>query len=102
MSGQTEQHRVTSSPVVYLGVYISLLAGVGLTILVSKLNLGIGNPVAALAIAFTQITLVVLFSMHVRKGSKLVKLAIGSSLFTLGILYTMVLIDYSSRAWGSW
>ena len=102
MSGQTEQHRVTSSPAVYFGVYLALLAGVGLTTLVSRVNLGMGNAVLALAIAFTQITLVVLFSMHVKKGSRLVKLAIGSSLFTLGILFAMVLLDYTSRAWGSW
>jgi cytochrome c oxidase subunit 4 len=94
--------RVTSNPAVYFGVYLSLLAGVGLTILVSKINLGILNPILALSIAFIQITLVVLFSMHLKKGSKLVKLAVGSSLFTLGVLYAMVLIDYSSRAWGSW
>jgi caa(3)-type oxidase subunit IV len=93
---------ITSSPLVYAGVYAALLAGVGLNILVSRLSLGILNPVLALVIILAQVTLVVLFSMHLKKSTRLVKLAVGSSLFVLGILYTMVLIDYSSRAWGSW
>jgi caa(3)-type oxidase subunit IV len=100
MSEQNTQ--VTSSPLVYFGVYVSLLAGVGLTILVSHMNLGKLNAVLALTIALTQVTMVVLFSMHLNKSSKLVKLSVGSSMFVLGILYAMVLLDYSSRAWGSW
>lgn len=97
-----ENGRVTSSPLVYAGVYVALLAGVGLNILVSRLSLGILNPVLALVIILAQVTLVVMFSMHLKKGTRLVKLAVGSSIFVLGILYAMVLLDYSSRAWGSW
>jgi caa(3)-type oxidase subunit IV len=102
MSEQTGHARVTSSPLVYFGVYVALLAGVGLTIVLSHLNMGTFNVVAVLSIAFAQAALVVLFSMHVKNGSKLVMLSIGSALFMLAILFTMVLIDYSSRAWGSW
>lgn len=100
MSGPNAQ--VTSNPLVYCGVYVALLAGVGLNILVSHLSLGILNPVLALVILLAQVTLVVMFSMHLRKSTRLVKLAVGSSVFVLGILYAMVLLDYSSRAWGSW
>ena len=89
------------SPWIYFGVYLALLAGVGLTILASQSNLGIWNPILTLSIAFAQATLVALYSMHLKYSSKLTKLCVFSCLFTLGILFTMSLMDLFSRAWGS-
>ena len=98
---QTQTHEIVS-PKVYVAVYFALLAGLGITILVSKYNLGIFNPILVLVIAFGQASLVALYSMHLKNSSKLNKLSVGSCFFVLAILIVMVLIDCSSRAWGSW
>ena len=102
MSEHSEHVQSTSSPLVYVGVYLALLAGVGLTIAASHLNLGVFNVIVVLAIAFTQAGLVVLYSMHLKRGSLLNKLSVGACFFVLLILVGMVLLDCVSRAWGSW
>jgi hypothetical protein len=55
-----------------------------------------------LAIACVKATLVVLFFMHIKYSSKLMKLTVGAGLFTFLILVGMSLSDYISRAWGQW
>ena len=54
------------------------------------------------AIAVTKATLVVLFFMHIKYSSKLMKLTVGAGLFTFLILVGMSLSDYFTRAWGQW
>jgi cytochrome c oxidase subunit 4 len=46
--------------------------------------------------------IVILFFMHVKYQSKLVKLTVGAGFFTFLVLITMTLTDYVSRAWGLW
>jgi cytochrome c oxidase subunit IV len=46
--------------------------------------------------------IVILFFMHVKYQSKLVKLTVVSGFFTFIVLITMTLSDYMSRAWGLW
>ncbi len=60
------------------------------------------NPVVALAIACTKMTLVVLFFMHIKYSSKLTKLTVISGFFIFLGLISMTLADYVSRAWGRW
>jgi cytochrome c oxidase subunit 4 len=91
-----------ASPWVYAAVYLALLAGVGLTIAAAYQNLGILNPILVLAIAFAQAALVVLFSMHLKWSTKLNKLSVGACFFIYGFLISMVLLEYTSRAWGRW
>ena len=102
MSEHNQSVRETSSPLTYFGVYVSLLAGVGLQILASRMNLGVFNVIAVLAIAFAQATIVVLVSMHLRRSTGVVKLAVGSIFFMLAVLFGLVLMDYTSRGWGQW
>jgi cytochrome c oxidase subunit 4 len=102
MSEQQEHAEHIVSPVVCAVVYVALLAGVGLTIAASYANLGILNPIIVLAIAFTQATLVALFSMHLKWSAKLTQLSIGACFFILATLVSLVLLDNVSRAWGSW
>jgi cytochrome c oxidase subunit 4 len=97
----TATHR-TLSPLAYVGVYLALLAGLGMQIVLSQTNLGILNPILTLAIAFAQAAIVALFSMHAKYSSKLTQFSIFAGLFTLGILVAMALSDYVSRAWGQW
>jgi cytochrome c oxidase subunit 4 len=69
------------------------------TVWVSGFDLGPLNTVVALAIAGVKATLVVLFFMHVKYGTRLTKLAIIAALYWLGILLTLTLSDYLTRSW---
>jgi cytochrome c oxidase subunit 4 len=96
----SDHHIVT--PVTYAIVFISLLVGTAITVVAAYIDLGIFNPVVALAIACTKAVIVILFFMHVKYQSKLVKLTVGAGFFTFLVLITMTLTDYISRAWGLW
>lgn len=95
-----EHHVVT--PGVYIAVFFTLLFFTGLTVVAAYINLGIFNPVVALAIASTKAVIVVLFFMHVKYQSKLIKMTVGAGFFTFLVLITMTLSDYISRSWGLW
>ena len=56
----------------------------------------------ALAIASTKMVIVILFFMHVKYQSNLIKMTVGAGFFTFLVLITMTLSDYISRAWGLW
>ena len=90
------------SPLIYLIVGGILLVMTGVTVWASYLELGVFNPIVALAIACFKATIVVLFFMHVKYSSKLTKLSIGAGLFMFLTLISLTLTDYLSRAWGRW
>ena len=83
-------------------VFAALLVGTALTVIAAKIDLGVFNPIIALGIACTKAVIVILFFMHVKYQSKLVKLTVISGFFTFIVLITMTLTDYISRAWGLW
>ncbi|MEO6805645.1 MAG: cytochrome C oxidase subunit IV family protein [Edaphobacter sp.] len=93
-------HIVT--PAQYGIVYAALLLGTALTVIAAEIDLGPMNPVIALGIASAKAVIVILFFMHVKYQSKLVKLTVASGFFTFLVLITMTLSDYMSRAWGLW
>jgi cytochrome c oxidase subunit 4 len=95
-----DHHIVT--PVTYMIVFATLLVFTGVTVGAAYVDLGIMNPVIALAIACFKAVIVILFFMHVKYQSKLVKLTVASGFFTFLVLITMTLTDYISRAWGLW
>ena len=96
-----EEHHIVS-PKVYVVILLSLLLGTALTVWASFIDLGVLNPVIALAIACTKAVLVVLFFMHVKYSPKLTKLTVGAGVFTFIVLIGMTLADYFTRAWGRW
>jgi cytochrome c oxidase subunit 4 len=102
MSEHKEHAHHIVSPRVYLAILAALLVGTALTVAASYVNLGIFNPIIALAIACTKATLVVLFFMHVKYSSKLTMLTVASGIFMFLVLIGMTLADYISRAWGQW
>lgn len=95
-----DHHIVT--PVTYMIVFATLLVFTGLTVAAAYVEMGILNPVVALGIACFKAVIVILFFMHVKYQSKLVKLTVASGFFTFLVLITMTLTDYMSRAWGLW
>ncbi len=107
----TEQHHIVS-PALYAAILVALLILTATTCGMSYIDLGewhvapgvtlFWNPVVALAIACTKMTLVVLFFMHIKYSRKLTKLTVLSGLFIFLTLIGMTLTDYMSRAWGRW
>ena len=89
-------------PRIYIIVGSILLVLTGLTVAASYAEMGIFNPIVALAIAVIKATIVVLFFMHVKYSSKLTKLTVGAGVFTFLTLIAMTLADYFTRAWGRW
>jgi cytochrome c oxidase subunit 4 len=102
MSEPHEHAHHIVGPGVYVAILFALLIGTALTVWASFLELGLWNPVIALAIATSKATLVVLFFMGVKYSTKLTKLTVFAGIFTFLILISMTLSDYISRAWGSW
>ena len=95
------EHHIVS-PFEYCLVFASLLIGTGITVGAAYIELGVFNPIVALAIACTKACIVILFFMHVKYQSKLIKLTVAAGFFTFIVLITMTLCDYMSRAWGLW
>jgi cytochrome c oxidase subunit 4 len=84
---------------VYVAVFAALMALTLITVWASGQDFGPFNTVVALMIAITKATLVVLFFMHVKYGTRLVKLIVAGSLVWLAILIVVTLSDYASRGW---
>lgn len=82
----------------YFGVFAALMALLALTIGASYLQLGTGlNTIIAMVIALAKATLVVLFFMHARYGSKLVWLWAGIGFLWLVIMFVITLAEYATR-----
>jgi cytochrome c oxidase subunit IV len=95
-----EHHVVT--PFTYGIVFVTLLIFTGLTVIAAYIDLGIFNPVVALAIATIKAVIVILFFMHIKYQSKLIKMTVAAGFFTFFGLVAMTLSDYVTRAWGLW
>ena len=90
------------SPVVYGMIFGVLMLGTLLTVGASMIPLGPFNAAVAIGIACTKAVFVVLFFMHVKYSSRLVKPTVAAGFFTFRDLVMMSLLDYVSRAWGQW
>lgn len=96
----SEHHIV--GPGQYSLVFGTLLAGTLLTVVAAYIDMGVFNPIVALGIAVFKACIVVLFFMHAKYQSRLIKMTIGSGFFLFLVLIGMTLTDYMSRAWGMW
>lgn len=95
------EHHIVS-PFQYMLVFATLLVGTAITVGAAYIELGVLNPIVALGIASFKAVVVILFFMHVKYQSRLVKLTVGAGFFTFLVMITMTLTDYMSRAWGLW
>ena len=95
-----EHHIVT--PFQYTLVFATLLVFTGITVGAAYVDMGVFNPIIALGIASFKAVIVILFFMHVKWQSKLIKMTVGAGFFTFLVLITMTLSDYISRSWGLW
>ena len=95
-----EQHIGISG---YVGVFLILVVGTILTYVVALQDLEHilfpgANTLVALLIAFTKMTFVVLFFMHVRWSSKLVWLTAVAGFFWMAIMFAFTMQDYLTRS----
>ena len=84
---------------VYVAVFAALLVLTAVTTVAAFQDLGPLNNIVALGIATLKATLVVLFFMHARYGTRLTPLVITAGLFWLVILIALTLTDYLTRGW---
>jgi cytochrome c oxidase subunit 4 len=88
----------------YYAVFAALIIGTALTVAAAFIDMGALNNVVMLAIAIAKATLVVLFFMHVRWGTRLTWVIAASGFFWLLILFGLTMQDYLTRGWvdGTW
>jgi len=84
---------------VYVAVFAALMVLTAITVWASGQDFGPMNTAVALAIAITKATLVVLFFMHVKYGTPLIKASVIAAVVWLGFLVVITMSDYRSRGW---
>lgn len=84
---------------IYVAVFLTLMVLTAITVAVAFVDLGPLNNVVMLGIAVVKATLVVLFFMHVKYGTRLIPLVAAGGFFWLLILFSFTLSDYFSRGW---
>ncbi len=89
----------------YFAVFMILVVGTILTYLTSQMDLDIvfpgANTLLALGIAFTKMTFVILYFMHVRWQGRLIWLTALGSFFWIGIIFAFTMQDYLTRSVGN-
>ena len=80
-------------------VFIALLGLTLGTYEVAKLDLVHWNSAISMAIAAAKAALVILYFMHLRHSSWLVRVAFVAGLFWFGILLALTMNDYVTRGW---
>ena len=86
---------------IYYAIFATLLVLTGVTVAVAYIDLGPLNTVVALAIACFKALIVVLYFMHVKYSTRLVKLTVIAGVYWLGILLALTMSDYLTRGWGT-
>ncbi len=87
-----------SSLMPYVFVLLSLFALTGLTVGVAYVHLGpVANQIVAFAIAATKASIVILFFMHVKGSSSLIKLSAVGGFFWLLIFFIFIVSDVLTR-----
>jgi cytochrome c oxidase subunit IV len=103
MAEPTASHDDHTHHVVPLSVYYwnftALMVLLVLTLVAARYDMGVFNTIVALTIAVVKAVLIVLFFMHLRWSTPLVRVFAVAALFWLMILFVLTLDDYFSRPW---
>lgn len=88
----------------YIGIFLILIVGTVLTYFAATIDMDRifpgANTLVALLIAFTKMTFVMLFFMHVYWSKRLIWLAAVASFFWLAIMFAYTMQDYLTRGSG--
>ncbi len=97
MTEHEQQHgpSITTYAVI-LGALLVLTVA---TTAIAYVDLGPGNPIMAIFIAWCKMMLVVLFFMHVRYSSRLTMLFVGAGFIWLILLLAGTMQDVLTRGW---
>src|SRR5439155_497719 len=95
-SGEHPGHHVVPLRV-YMYNFTALMVLLVLTLVAAMYDLGEWNVVIAITIAVIKAVLVVLYFMHLRWSSLLVRVFGGAAIFWLVILFALTLGDYFTR-----
>jgi cytochrome c oxidase subunit 4 len=87
---------------VYYAVFATLMVLTGITVTVAYMDLGALNVVVAVVIACFKALIVVLYFMHVKYSTRLIKLTVIAGLYWMVILLGLTMSDYLTRAWGTY
>lgn len=86
----------------YLLVFAALMVLTVLTVLAATVNLGgVLNEIVALGIAVLKASLVILFFMHVRASTPLMRIVVAAGFVFFAIMVLFTMSDYVSRDWQS-
>lgn len=100
-----EEHKEHIGLPGYFAVFGILVVGTIVTYLTAQMDLdGIfpgANTLLALLIAFTKMTVVILYFMHVRWQSNLIWLSAVSGFFWMAIMFAYTMQDYLTRSTGA-
>jgi cytochrome c oxidase subunit 4 len=87
----------THSPKVYWKVFVALWLLLALTWVIGYVDLGPFNLIVALTIAIAKALLVMMFFMHIKGSSRLLRLAASAGILWLLILIALTFADYRTR-----
>ena len=87
---------------IYYAVFATLMVLTAVTVAVAYVDLGALNTVAAIVIACFKAMIVVLYFMHVKYGTRLIKLTVVAGLYWMIILLGLTMGDYLTRGWGTY
>jgi cytochrome c oxidase subunit IV len=104
MSNEHNDHEHMNIPK-YVAVFMILVVGTILTYFTSLMDLDSvlfagANTLLALLIAFTKMTVVILFFMHVYWNSKMIWLSAVAGFFWMAIMFAYTMQDYLTRGYG--
>lgn len=97
MSDHSEHHIVPKR--IYFLVFFTLIVMTWVTAYVSTVDLGRLNIFVALSIAIFKASLVILFFMHVKYGTRLTKMIVLAGLYWLILLLFIAMADLWTRGW---
>jgi cytochrome c oxidase subunit 4 len=93
---ESHDHHIQSYSQI-LAVLVALLALTGVTVAVSRIELGALNIWAAILIASVKSSLVLLFFMHMKHEGRFIRITFLVTVFTLAILIGFLFWDVSFR-----
>ena len=98
--GPVEHHHEHIVPLhIYFAVFATLIVMTWVTAFVATIDLGRLNVFVALSIAVFKASLVLLFFMHVKYGTRLTKMIVMAGLYWLTLLLFIVMMDIWTRNW---
>src|ERR1700679_3705146 len=99
-AGEAEHHGEHIVPLpVYFAVFGALIVLTWVTAFVATVDLGRLNVFVALSIAIFKASLVLLFFMHVKYGTRLTKMIVLAGIYWLILLLFIVMMDLWTRTW---